>query len=120
MLVTLFGMVILVKLVQPANASLPMLVTLFGMVIKLVQPANAASPMDVTLPSVGITLFLYPTINFLLAVSIIQFPALWYFRLPLATVILFKLAQRLNAPSPMLVTLFGMVILVRLVHSLNA
>ena len=40
MLITLSGIVTLVKLVQPENAELPMLVTLSGIVIllKLVQP----------------------------------------------------------------------------------
>ena len=40
MLVTLLRIVTLVRLVQPANASLPMLVTLLGIVtlVRLVQP----------------------------------------------------------------------------------
>ena len=53
--VTLFGIVISVKPVQPANALEPMDVTLFGIVIsvKPVQLWNALSPMDVTpLPNV--------------------------------------------------------------------
>ena len=37
MLVTLFGIVMLVKLLHSRNASLPMLVTLFGIVM-LVRP----------------------------------------------------------------------------------
>ena len=43
MLVTLLGIVTLVRLVQPANASSPMLVTLLGIVtlVRLVQPSNA-------------------------------------------------------------------------------
>ena len=51
MLVTLLGMVTLVRLVQPENAQSPMLVTLLGMVtlVRLVQSANAQSPMLVTL-----------------------------------------------------------------------
>ena len=50
MLVTLLGIVTLVKLVQPSNASFPMLVTLPGMVtlVRLVRPENAAFPMLVT------------------------------------------------------------------------
>ncbi len=40
MLVTLFGMVTLVKPVQYANAQSPMLVTLFGMVT-LVKPVQS-------------------------------------------------------------------------------
>ncbi len=43
MLVTLFGIVTLVKLLQPENASTPMLVTLSGIVtlVKPVQSQNA-------------------------------------------------------------------------------
>ena len=50
MLVTLLGIVTLVRLVQSENASLPMLVTLLGIVtlVRLVQPKNASSPMLVT------------------------------------------------------------------------
>ena len=51
MLVTLLGIVTLVRLVQNSNASLPMLVTLLGIVtlVRLVQTSNAWSPMLVTL-----------------------------------------------------------------------
>ena len=43
MLVTLLGIVTLVRLVQPENAMIPMLVTLLGIVtlVRLVQPENA-------------------------------------------------------------------------------
>jgi len=43
MLVTLAGIVRLVRAVQPANARSPMLVTLSGivMLVRLVQPMNA-------------------------------------------------------------------------------
>lgn len=46
MLVTLFGIVISVKLVQPEKAACSMLVTLSGMVIadKLVQPEKVYLP----------------------------------------------------------------------------
>ena len=55
-----------------------MLVTLFGivMLVKPVQRWKAESPMLVTLPSVGMTLVLQPKINVFVAVSIKQFPAL--------------------------------------------
>jgi len=51
MLVTLSGMIMLVKPVQLKNAELLMLVTLFGMVtlVKSLQPRNADPPMLVTL-----------------------------------------------------------------------
>ena len=54
-----------------------MLVTLSGtvMLVRLVQPENAPLPMLITLPSVGITLLLQPAIRVLLAVSIRQLPA---------------------------------------------
>ena len=76
--VTLFGMVIAVRLLQPSNAPSPIEVTLFGMVmeVRLLQPENALLPMEVTLPSVGMTLLLQPTIKVLISVSIMQFPAL--------------------------------------------
>jgi hypothetical protein len=50
MLVTLSGIVMLVRLVQPENAPSPMLVTLSGIttLVRLVQPENAPSPMLVT------------------------------------------------------------------------
>ena len=51
MLVTLSGIVTLVKPVQPLNAANPMLVTLSGIVtlVRPVQLSNAKSPMLVTL-----------------------------------------------------------------------
>ena len=51
MLVTLSGIVIDVRLVQPQNAPAPILVTLSGIVIalRLLQLENAASPILVTL-----------------------------------------------------------------------
>ena len=62
MLVTLSGMVMLVRLLQLWNApefqSPPMLVTLSGMVmlVRPVQPLNAAAPMLVTpLPIVALS-----------------------------------------------------------------
>ena len=50
-LVTQFGMVSEVRLVQPENASCPSSVTLFGMVteVRLEHPLNASSPIAVTL-----------------------------------------------------------------------
>ena len=107
---------------QPWNAEVPMLVTLFGitMLVKLVQPWNAEFFMLVTLPSVGITLFLQPNSNVLLAVSIKQLPALWYFVFPLATVMLVNPVQPKNAESPIVVTLDGSSMLVKPAQSWNA
>ena len=54
MLVTLSGMVMLVKPVQPEKAQSPMLVTLLPIVtlVNLVQPEKALSPMLVTLTGI--------------------------------------------------------------------
>ena len=70
MLVTLLGMVMEVRSVQPANALLYMDVTLLGMMMEVrpVQPKKATKPMDVT-PS-GIIVFMQPLINVFVAVSI--------------------------------------------------
>ena len=75
--------------------------------------------MLVTLPSVGITLFLQPSISVLLAVSIKQLPSEWYIVFPASTVILVSPVHS-NASCPMLVTLLGIIILVSPVHSKNA
>ena len=72
MLVTLLGNVSSVMPLQPRKADSPMLVTPFGNIssVKPVQPQKAPSPMLVTL--FGMTLFLHPTINVLVSVSIIE------------------------------------------------
>jgi hypothetical protein len=51
MLVTLFGIVIFSRLLQPLNAETPILVTLLGIAIlsRLVQPLNAEAPILITL-----------------------------------------------------------------------
>ena len=72
MLATLFGNVSSVKPLQYSKAESPMRVTLFGntsSVNSLHQP-KAESPMLVT--PLGMTLFLHPTINVLVSVSIIE------------------------------------------------
>ena len=76
--------------------------------------------MLVTLPSVGITLVLHPTISVWVAVSIMQFPLLWYIIFSGLTVIFLSPLQRENASLTMLVTLSGIVMLVSPVHPLNA
>ena len=49
MLDTLFGIVMLDRLLQSENAHSPMLVTLFGITILVIkQPANVQSPMLAT------------------------------------------------------------------------
>ena len=51
MLVMLSGIIILIKLLQPSNAILPIFITLLEIVmfIRLLQPPNAPSSMLVTL-----------------------------------------------------------------------
>ena len=71
MLVTLFGMVTDVSLLQPKNAEDPMLVTLFGMVadVSLLQPENASEAIPIV-PSFNVIdvlsgmdpLYLYATL----------------------------------------------------------
>ena len=72
MLLTLLGNVSSVKPLHKEKAKSPMLVTLFGNISSVIplQPLKADSPMLVTL--LGMTLFLHPTINVLVSVSIIE------------------------------------------------
>ena len=72
MLVMLFGNVSLVKPLQYSKAESPMLATLFGNVssVKPLQYSKAESPMRVTL--FGMILFLHPTINVSVFLSIIE------------------------------------------------
>ena len=141
MLVTLFGMVMEVRLVQPSKAWLPMLVTFLGIVIEVrpLQLLKAAAPMPVTLSGIkmevrsvqlekaeepmlvtlfGIVVFGQPAIRVFEAVSIIalQLSRESYMLLSDSTTIEFKLLQFPTAPKPMLVTLFGMVIEVRIMQ----
>ena len=75
MIVTLFGMVMLVRLLQFRNAPAPMLVTVSGIfiLVRLLHPLNAYRLMLVTLPSAGIILLWQPAISVLVEVSIKQF-----------------------------------------------
>ena len=77
------------------------------------QPEKAASPMLVTL--LGIIVFLQPAISMLFAVLIIALHLLRlsYLVLPLSTAIEASKVQSENTPSPILVTLLGIVIEVR-------
>ena len=74
---------------------------------------NAESPIDVTL--FGITVFLHPTINSLVEVSIIAFELSLesYTLLFMSTLILVNEEQPLNAQGSIDVTLLGIVILVK-------
>ena len=111
MLVTLGGITMEVKLVQPKKAEPSMLITLEGikMDVKPLQPRNAHIPMLVTLE--GIFVFLHPAIKVFEDVLII---ALQLFReskteFPDSTTIEVKPPQSINALPPMLVTLEGIV-----------
>ena len=86
------------------------------MEVKLVQPWKALSPMLVTL--LGMTVPWQPAINVFVAVSIIalQLFRLSYFVLPFSTTMEVKLLQPAKAPFPMLVTLLGMVMDVKLLQ----
>ena len=99
MLVTLLGMLILVRDEQPWNVPFPMLVTLLGitMLVSDEQPENAYSFMLVT--SLGMTVFLHPRISPLRDVYIMALHPLResYTLLPSATTIASSLPQPENA-----------------------
>ena len=67
-----------------ANALSPISVTGAGIVTetRVVQFINALSPIFVTEPSSGMTEVLQPYTKVFVAVSIMQFPSLWYTGLP--------------------------------------
>ena len=122
MLVTLFGMEMIVNPLQPEKAIFSMLVTLFG-IVKFAnpsQPEKADSPMVVTL--LGITVFLHPAINVLEAVSTMALHPLResYLLLPFSTCIETSPLQLLKAPLPMLVTPLGIITVVGSLHPKNA
>ena len=85
-----------------------------AMLVRPEQPQNALYPILVT--ELGIVELLHPAISVLLDVSIIalQFSRLSYTEFSVPTVMLARLEQPANAPSPMLVTELGMAMLVRL------
>ena len=124
MLVTLAGMVMLVKPLRPENALWPMLITPLGMVT---LPFRLAAEGTHTM-AVAENNTLSLTEKFVLAESTVMLVkpvqpenALVPMLVTLAgMVMLVKPLQLENALSPMLVTLFGMVILVRFVQFLNS
>ena len=115
MLVTLLGIVMLLSPSQPSNALYPILFTLFGivMLVSPVHPLNALLPMLVTL--LGIFVFLHPAIKVLLDFSIIalQLLRLSYLGLQSSTTIRSRPVQPLNATELIYVTPLGIVMLVR-------
>ena len=78
--------------------------------VRPVHSANASSPMLVTL--FGMKEFLQPSFIVLVAVSMIalQLSRESYTEFPLSTMMVLKLEQPAKENDPMLVTLFGMVI----------
>ena len=135
MLVTLLGIVTLVRLVQSSNAHPPMLVTLLGMVtlVRLEQLANAPSPMLVTLLGIVTLVKLGAVIERIGADAgnavgdrdARQAPALRERTVPdvgdaARIVTLVRLQQKPNALSPMLVTPLPSVTLVSLMQLVNA
>jgi len=95
MLVTLSGITMDDRPLHIEKAALPISVTLFGMVMEVrVQPSKAELPMLVTL--LGITVFLQPTTNVFVAVSIIALHLLResYFALSCATLNEVRLSQQ--------------------------
>ena len=117
--VTLLGMVTDVRPVQKLKASLPIDFTLLGMVndFRPVQFSKALSPMPVTL--LGMTVFMQPEIIVLVAVSMIalQFSRESYTVFPLSTDIDVRAGQPENDVFFIDFTLLGMVIDVRFSHT---
>ena len=98
MLVTLSGIVILVSFVQPSNAESPMLVTLSGIVI-LVSPVQSLNAeLSILVPP-----FITTTFKFVFGIRDIAIVGIVAFSM---------LVQPSNTETPILVTLFGMVMLV--------
>lgn len=135
MLVTLSGIVMLVKLVQWENACDSMLVTLFGIVMlaKFLQSENALDPMLVTLSGI-FTLFkleqhenasdsiLVTLSGIVILIKLEQEENAWDSMLVTLSgiVMFFKLEQAENASFSILVMLFGMVTLFNFEQSKNA
>ena len=90
------------------------------MLDSFLHPENAQSPIAVTLPSVGITLVLHPESRVFVAVSMMQLPSLWKTGLFSLTVIFSSPIFRENVRVPILVTVLGMYISLRLSQAENA
>ena len=125
MLVTLLGIVMLVNLLQSLNAEESMLVTplCIVMLVKLLQPENASEPMLVTLLGIVKLVAVFPIAYCIkvLPSFVYKFPSTdLYLVLLASTVILVKLLQPENASEPMLVTLLGISMLVKLLQCWNA
>ena len=95
MLVTLSGIDMLVSPVHPRNALFPILVTLLGTVASPVLPPGQQTSVRPSIESTKPSIFLYAG-------------------LPETIFIDVSLSQAANAHTPILVTLLGIVMLVRL------
>ena len=99
-----------------------MVVTLLGMTmdVRLLQPQKALSPIQVTL--LGITVLLQPYTSVFVPVSImaLQLSRLSYVVFPSSTMISSNAEQSAKILFPKDVTLFGILIDVRLLQPLNA
>ena len=115
MLVTEFGMVMLVRPEHPEKALPSMLVTEFGMIMlfRPVHPEKALPPMLVT--EFGIIVFMHPTTTVFVFVYIIalQLSRESNIVFPDSTIIVVSPKQPSNALYPISVTEFGIVMLVR-------
>ena len=112
--VILFGIITLVKLLQLWNALSPIVVTLSGIVtlVKLLQPENATYPISVT-PS-GIVYVVNPA-----GIKCSSTPLTTQHLLSAEANLPYKLVKQLhptNAPFSIVVTLSGIVILVKLLQ----
>ena len=103
-------MVMLIKLLQPSNALLPIEVTLSGIVtcVKFLQYSNAESPIR------RVPFIISQETNALSTASTKKISA--YRRFPITG----KLSQYSNAPAPMSITLLGIITLFKRLHSENA
>ena len=149
-LVTLFGIVTLVKLMHSSNACIPISVTLPGIftLVRLLQLANALPPMLVTLSGISYDVSVLPDGYLIsdvfsllkrtpstelyreLSPSMLMFfkavsPVDAISSIPLVieqffNVMVSKPVQLSNAPLPMLVTLSGIVTFVSPLHHENA
>ena len=79
--VTLFGTVMLLRLLQPKNAYEPILVTLSGivMLVRLSQAVNASFPMLVTLSGIVMLVGLSQRLNVFSSMLVMLFGILTFF-----------------------------------------
>ena len=116
---------IFIKLLQYENACVSIFVTLFGIsiVVKLLQELNAPISMFFTLFDISYSFSFFPAGYLINSVIFFVYNtplSLKYFLFFSDTFILVKLLQLENAGTAILVTLSGISILIKLLHSSNA